>query len=99
MADRRIIVISELAPRLESLKPVQVRKFLSEYFSFQNRIDESEIVSAMRSLINPHDLDTLIRCFIPDEWCRLVKKRSTTSVVSERERRRAELQTPMREKG
>ena len=95
MADRRIIVISELAPRLKNLKPVQVREFLSEYFSYQNRTDESEMVSAMRSLINPHDLDTLVMCFRPDWWCRLVKKRLTTNVVSERERRRAELQTPM----
>ncbi len=68
MADRRIIVMSELALCLDSLKSVQVRKFLGEYFSYQNRTDESEIVSAMRVLINPHDLDTLVQCFISGEW-------------------------------
>ena len=94
MADSRIILISEKAPRLESLDTEDVRKFLRDYFSYQNRVDESEVVSPLRALIDPHDKDTLKACFYEKGWCRLIS-RKTTAEVSARDRRRAELQTPM----
>ena len=94
MADSRIILISEKAPRLESLDTEDVRKFLRDYFSYQNRVDESEVVSPLRALIDPHDKDTLKACFYEEGWCRLISRKPTAE-VSARDRRRAELQTPM----
>jgi hypothetical protein len=94
MAERRIIVVSELAPRMEKFSSEAARKFLREYFSYQNRVEENEVVVNMKVLIDPHELDILMACFISDGWCRLLERRTAAKGVAQ-EQRRAALQTPM----
>ena len=94
MAERRIVVVSEIAPRMDKCTTEAARKFLREYFSYQNRVDENEVVLPMKVLIDPHELDILRACFLSEGWCRLLERRTTAIGVAQ-ERRRAALQTPM----
>lgn len=94
MTDRQIIIVSEVAPRLKAFTAEAAREFFRDYFSYRNRVDESEAISPMKVLINPRDLDLLLRMFKSEGWCRLADRRpAKTGKISET--RRASLQTPM----
>ena len=94
MTDRQIIIVSEVAPRLKAFTAEAAREFFRDYFSYRNRVDESEAISPMKVLINPRDLDLLLRMFKSSGWCRLADRRPATT-GSPRGTRRASLQTPM----
>ena len=95
MAERRIIVVSECAPRMKKHSSEATREFLREYFSYQNRVEETEVVVAMKVLIEAHELDILHDCFYSEGWCRLLERRTFFATGVAQERRRAALQTPM----
>ena len=65
MASHQVIVISELAPRLQSFDAEAAQKFVIEYFSHRNRVGAGQAVVPMSSQIDPSDLDTLLGCLIP----------------------------------
>ena len=95
MAEKRIIVVSEVAPRLKKFTTEAAREFLREYFSYQNRVEEElEAIALMKVLVDPHNMDALRLCFVSDGWCRLFVRRPTNEGLA-RARRRASLQTPM----
>ena len=49
MTDRQIIIVSEVAPRLKAFTAEAAREFFRDYFSYRNRVDESEAISPMNS--------------------------------------------------
>ena len=78
MAEKRIIVVSEVAPRLKKFTTEAAREFLREYFSYQNRVEEElEAIALMKALVDPHDMDALRLCFVSEGWCRLLLRRPT----------------------
>ena len=92
--DRQIIIVSEVAPRLKAFTAVAAQEFFRDYFSYRNRVGPDEAISPMKILVNPRDLDRLIRMFKSAGWCILADKRTAT-MGSPCETRRASLQTPM----
>ena len=39
MAEHKVVIVSELAPRLKKFSSAAARKFLREYVAFENRLD------------------------------------------------------------
>ena len=60
MAERQIIVVSEVAPRLRELKAEAAKTFLREYRSYENRLGPTEVKMLMKRCMEPLDLDTLL---------------------------------------
>ncbi len=92
--DRQIIIVSEVAPRLKAITAEFAREFFRDYFSYRNRVGPNEAISPMKILVNPRDLDRLIRMFKSAGWCILGDKR-TAITGSPRETRRPSPQTSM----
>jgi hypothetical protein len=65
MTERQIIVVSEVAPRLQELSSEAARTFLREYRSYENRLGVNETKMAMKRCIEPSDLDTLMDLTYP----------------------------------
>ena len=72
MASHQVIVVSELAPRLDSFDAGSAQKFLREYFSYRNRVGAGQAVVPMSAQIDPSDLDTLLDLFVHKGWCRVI---------------------------
>ena len=94
MTDRQIIIVSEVAPRLKAFTAVAAQEFFRDYFSYRNRVGPTEAISPMKILVNPRDLDRLMRMFKSSGWCVLADRKTAIS-GSPREMRRVSLQTPM----
>ena len=68
MTDRQIIIVSEVGPRLKSFTAETAQEFFRDYFSYRNRVGPTEAISPMKILVNPRDLDRLIRMFKSAGW-------------------------------
>lgn len=62
MAEQKIIVVSELAPRLQGIETRAAQKFLKDYLAYENRLEAGEAQVLMRNCIDPVDLDILVQC-------------------------------------
>ena len=60
MAEQKIVVVSEVAPRLESLDGVAARKFLRDYVAYEMRLEATESQVPMKRCIEPEALTVLI---------------------------------------
>ena len=60
MAERKIVVVSEAPPRLESLDAAAARKFLKDYIAYELRLEATEAQVPMKRLLEPDDLQVLI---------------------------------------
>ena len=65
LMDRQIIIVSEVAPRLKAFTAVAAQEFFRDYFSYRNQVGPTEAISPMKILVNPRDLDRLMRMFKP----------------------------------
>lgn len=62
MADQRVIVVSESAPKLKELESAAAKRFLSEYAAYENRLEFSDSRVSMKRCLEPEDLSTLLEC-------------------------------------
>lgn len=62
MAEQRVIVVSEVAPKLTEFTGAAAKKFLRDYVAYENRLDATEAQMPLRRCLDPDDLDTLIQC-------------------------------------
>ena len=62
MAEQRVIVVTEVAPRLKDFTGPEARKFLRDYVAYENRIDTTEAQTPLRRCLEPEDLETLLQC-------------------------------------
>jgi hypothetical protein len=63
MAERQIVVVSELAPRLiRGFDAEAAQEFLKKYVACENRLEEKEYQMPLRRCIYPDDLETLLAC-------------------------------------
>jgi hypothetical protein len=74
MAERKIVVVSELAPRLREFEAGAARRFLKEYVAYENRLEASEAQVPLKRCIEPEDLDTLMQCSEDMVGVRVIKK-------------------------
>ena len=58
--EQQFIAVSEMAPRLGGLTAGQAKKFLREYSSYANRVENPGNVVSMRRLVESDDLDSLL---------------------------------------
>lgn len=84
MTSHQVVVVSELAPRLDSFDAGAAQKFLRDYFSYRNRVGVGQAVVPMSSQIDPSDLDTLLDMFVPRGWCRVIGDPSEKAEVEAR---------------
>ena len=62
MAEQRVIVVSEVAPKLTEFTGAAAKKFLRDYVAYENRLDATEAQMPLRRCLDPDDLETLIQC-------------------------------------
>jgi hypothetical protein len=62
MAEHKVVIVSELAPRLREFSSAAARKFLREYVAYENRLDATEAQTPLRRCLEPDDLETLLQC-------------------------------------
>ena len=62
MAEQRIVVVSERAPRMNEFEPEAARRFLKEYLAYEMRLNNIEAKIPMRQCLTPGDLETLLDC-------------------------------------
>lgn len=62
MADQRVIVVSEVAPRLTEFTGAAAKKFLRDYVAYENRLDATDSQMPLKRCLDPDDLETLIQC-------------------------------------
>ena len=62
MAEQRVIVVTEVAPKLKEFSSAAAREFLREYVAYENRLDATEAQMPLRRCIEPEDLETLLQC-------------------------------------
>ena len=60
MAERKIVVVSEQAPRLESIDALAARKFIKDYMAYEMRLEATEAQVPMKRLIEPDILQVLL---------------------------------------
>ena len=93
MAERQIIVVSEVAPRLREFEAGAAKTFLREYVSYENRLGVSEVKTQMKKCIEPEDLDTLLECSEPLEGYTVVRELPPAGPA--RDRVRVNIQSPI----
>ena len=74
MAERQIVVVSEVAPRLREFETEAAKTFLREYVSYENRLGVNEAKIQMKKCVEPEDLDTLLECSDPLEGYTVVRE-------------------------
>ena len=62
MAEQRVVVVSEVAPKLTVFDGPAARKFLRDYVAYENRLDATEAQVPLRRCLEPNDLETLLDC-------------------------------------
>ena len=62
MAEQRVVVISEVAPKLTEFTGAAAKKFLRDYVAYENRLDATEAQIPLRRCLEPDDLETLLQC-------------------------------------
>ena len=62
MAEQKVIVVTEVAPRLKKFEGAAARAFLREYIAYENRLDATDAQTPLKRCIEPEDLETLLQC-------------------------------------
>ena len=93
MAERQIIVVSEVAPRLSVFATEAARTFLRDYVSYENRLGVNEVKIQMKKCMEPDDLDTLLECSEPLEGFTVVRELPAAGPA--RDRVRVDIQSPI----
>ena len=94
MAEQRVIVVSETAPRLLEFEAPAARKFLKEYMAYEGRLDGLDAQVPMKRCLAPDDLDTLIQCSEDLSGIRVLKTMPTGNAAAARVR--VDLASPIR---
>lgn len=62
MAEQKVVVVTEVAPRLKEFDSSPAMSFLREYVSYENRVEGIEAKIPMRCCLEPEDLESLLQC-------------------------------------
>ena len=89
MATQRVVVVTELAPKLKEFDGPAAMKFLKEYEAYENRMEDTEAQVTMGHCIEPVDLEALLQCSEDMEGVEIVRRGGTG-----REGARTEIRAP-----
>jgi len=92
MATQKLVVVTEVAPKLKEFDGPAAMKFLREYEAYENRLDDTEAQVQMRQCLEPVDLEALLQCSEDMEGVEVVRRAGTG-----RRGARTELRTPRHE--
>jgi len=94
MAEQRVIVVSETAPRLLEFEAPAARKFLKDYLAYECRLDGHDAQVPMKRCLAPEDLETLIQCSEDMNGVRIVRTLPASEAAAARVR--VDLVSPIR---
>jgi hypothetical protein len=89
MATQRVVIVTELAPKLKEFDGTAAMKFLKDYEAYENRIEDMKTLVTMRQCIEPGDLEALLQCSEDMEGVDVIRRGE-----AELHGARAELRTP-----
>ena len=75
MASQKVVVVTELAPKLKEFDGPDAMRFLREYEAYENRLDDEEAKVQMKQCIEPDDLEALLLVENVNLQCRGKKAR------------------------
>jgi hypothetical protein len=94
MAERRVIVVTEEAPRLKEFTAAEAKKFLRDYLAYENRLEATEAQVPLRRCLDPDDLETLLQC--SEDMAEKVVRPAEAVAAQPAVAARSGLQTPLR---
>ena len=77
MATQRVVIVTELAPKLKEFDGPAPMKFLKDYEAYENRIEDMKTLVTMRQCIEPGDLEALLQCSEDMEGVEVIRRGET----------------------